>query len=164
MNDTIASTVNFLLAQQARPNTSTYVLLISVMVVLAVAFGFARILRRQPEGTIDPAVVRTFDRRLKVWLTMYAILALAVFLGRVVSVILFGLVSFWALREFITMTPTRRADHRALFWTFFLFTPLQYLFVGIGGSFVRLTASSSLYETAVKLGLNDFDFTNFTRS
>jgi phosphatidate cytidylyltransferase len=45
---------------------------------------------------------------------------------------LFGLVSFWALREFITMTPTRRGDHRALFLTFFLFTPLQYLFVGMG--------------------------------
>jgi phosphatidate cytidylyltransferase len=49
--------------------------------------------------------------------------------------VLFGLVSFWALREFITMTPTRRGDHRALFWTFFLFTPLQYFFVGLGRRF-----------------------------
>jgi phosphatidate cytidylyltransferase len=35
--------------------------------------------------------------------------------------------SFLALREFITLTPTRRGDHRALFWIFFVFTPLQYL-------------------------------------
>ena len=33
------------------------------------------------------------------------------------------------------MTPTRRGDHRALFWTFFLFTPLQYVFVGLGRQF-----------------------------
>ena len=44
---------------------------------------------------------------------------------------LFGLISFWALREFITLTPTRLADHRTLFWVFFLFTPLQYVLVGM---------------------------------
>ena len=53
-------------------------------------------------------------------------------LGYVATVVLFGLVSFWALREFITMTPTRRGDHRTLFWTFFVFTPLQYVLVGLG--------------------------------
>ncbi|MCA9224880.1 MAG: phosphatidate cytidylyltransferase, partial [Planctomycetales bacterium] len=45
--------------------------------------------------------------------------------------------SFWALREFITMTPTRRGDHRALFWTFFVFTPLQYVLVGVGTRYVH---------------------------
>ena len=43
--------------------------------------------------------------------------------------VLCGLVSFWALREFITLTPTRKGDHRALFWVFFLFTPLHYVLV-----------------------------------
>lgn len=114
---------------------ATVVLLVTVMVVLAIAFIVTRILKRQPEGSIDPSLVRTFDRRVKAWLIIYAILALGIILGRVACVVLFGVVSFWALREFITMTPTRRADHRALFWTFFLFTPLQYLFVGIGSSF-----------------------------
>jgi phosphatidate cytidylyltransferase len=71
---------------------------------------------------------------------MYAILGLVVaipwaLLGRIACVLLFGFVSFWALREFVTMTPTRRADHRALFWTFFIFTPFQYVLVGLGSSF-----------------------------
>ena len=48
------------------------------------------------------------------------------------TVVLFGLISFWALREFITLTPTRLGDHRTLFWVFFLFTPLQYVLVGMG--------------------------------
>jgi phosphatidate cytidylyltransferase len=52
-------------------------------------------------------------------------------LGETATVILFFLLSFWALREFITLTPTRAADHRTLFWVFVLFTPLQYLLVGM---------------------------------
>ena len=45
---------------------------------------------------------------------------------------LFGLIAFWALREFITLTPTRPGDHRTLFWVFFLITPLQFVLVGMG--------------------------------
>jgi phosphatidate cytidylyltransferase len=36
-----------------------------------------------------------------------------------------------ALREFITLAPTRYGDHRALFWAFFVVTPLQYFLLGI---------------------------------
>jgi len=50
----------------------------------------------------------------------------------VITVVLFGLIAFWALREFITLTPTRPGDHRALFWVFFLLTPLQFVLVGMG--------------------------------
>ena len=57
-------------------------------------------------------------------------LAAAFLLGRAATVVLFGLISFWALREFITLTPTRPGDHRTLFWVFFLFTPLQFVLVG----------------------------------
>ncbi len=114
----------------------TALLLLSVLAVLAIAYVVGRILKRQPENTIDPAVVRNFNRRITAWLMMMAILGLGILLGRIVTVVLFGFVSFWALREFVTMTPTRRGDHRALFWTFFIFTPLQYVFVGLGRSFV----------------------------
>ena len=63
---------------------------------------------------------------------MFVILIAGLMLGYVTTVVLFGLISFWALREFITMTPTRRGDHRTLFWTFVVFTPLQYVLVGFG--------------------------------
>ncbi len=113
----------------------TGLLLLSILLLHVVAFIIGRILKRQPENSVDPAVVRVFTRRVTAWLMMYSILALGILLGRIVTVVLFGLVSFWALREFITMTPTRRGDHRALFWTFFFFTPLQYVLVGIGRSY-----------------------------
>jgi predicted CDP-diglyceride synthetase/phosphatidate cytidylyltransferase len=62
---------------------------------------------------------------------MVAIFFVAMLSGGVGSVILFGLTSFLALREFITMTPTKRGDHDTLIWLFFVITPIQYALVGI---------------------------------
>jgi phosphatidate cytidylyltransferase len=42
----------------------------------------------------------------------------------------FGVFSFLALREFITLVRTRRGDHRSLILAFFVTLPLQYLLVG----------------------------------
>ncbi len=50
--------------------------------------------------------------------------------GTVVTTLLFGVVSFLALREFVTLTHTRRGDHRSLLLAFFVILPLQYVFVG----------------------------------
>ena len=51
--------------------------------------------------------------------------------GALVSTVLFGIVSFLALREFVTLTHTRRGDHRSLLLAFFVVLPLQYVLVGI---------------------------------
>ncbi|EIC20956.1 phosphatidate cytidylyltransferase [Thiorhodovibrio frisius] len=77
------------------------------------------------------AVVDNLNARIRSWWVMTAVFVVALATGGVGSVILFGLVSFVALREFITLTPTRRADHRTLFWAFFVFAPVQYVLVGI---------------------------------
>ncbi|HEY0820782.1 MAG TPA: phosphatidate cytidylyltransferase, partial [Rhizobacter sp.] len=50
--------------------------------------------------------------------------------GAVVSTLLFAIVSFLALREFITLTHTRRGDHRALLMAFFFVLPAQYWLAG----------------------------------
>lgn len=50
--------------------------------------------------------------------------------GDWVALTLFGLVSFFALREFLTLSPTRRGDHRSLVLTFFVVLPFQYWLVG----------------------------------
>ena len=118
-----------------RLDARTNILLFSVMAILLVAYFVGRALRRQPESTANPAVVRTFNLRVRAWAMMCAILIAGFLLDYIATVVLFALVSFWALREFITMTPTRRGDHRTLFWTFFLFTPLQYFLVGVGRDF-----------------------------
>ena len=50
--------------------------------------------------------------------------------GDIGAIVLFALVSFFALREFMTLSPTRRGDHRSLVLAFFVILPLQYTLVG----------------------------------
>ncbi len=51
--------------------------------------------------------------------------------GPVGATLAFGVFSFLALREFITLAHTRRGDHRSLIVAFFVVLPLQYLIVGL---------------------------------
>lgn len=129
--------VDLLLRSAQWLNVPTYWLLAVVLVVLIVAYAIGQALKRQPEGAVDHALLRRFNLRVQAWWMMFAILIAGFLLGYAWTVVLFGFVSFWALREFITMTPTRRGDHRALFWVFFVFTPIQYLLVGIGPGLVN---------------------------
>lgn len=103
-----------------------------VVVLLAAATAGVAVLRRRADLGIDPAIVDTLSRRVRAWWYLCTILAATILIGETATVILFGLISFWALREFITLTPTRPGDHRTLFWVFFLFTPLQFVLVGFG--------------------------------
>lgn len=50
--------------------------------------------------------------------------------GAVGAALLFGTLSFLALREFITLMHTRRGDHRGLLLAFFVVLPLQFVFAG----------------------------------
>jgi phosphatidate cytidylyltransferase len=99
-----------------------------VVGLLAVATIVGQIVKRQPHLGLHAAAVESFNRRVRAWWIICALLALA-FFSKGLTVALFGFLSFWALREFITLTPTRLGDHRALFWVFFFFTPLQYVLV-----------------------------------
>ncbi len=109
----------------------TLLLIGGVLVLLGMATVAGQLLRRQADHRFNPAVIEQFNLRVRAWWLMCSVLAAAFLLGQTATVVMFGLLSFWALREFITLTPTRAADHRALFWVFVLFTPLQYFLVGM---------------------------------
>ena len=51
--------------------------------------------------------------------------------GTVGATLLFGVTSFLALREYITLLKTRRGDHRSLLLAFFGVLPAQYLLLGL---------------------------------
>jgi phosphatidate cytidylyltransferase len=110
---------------------TTFGLVGGVLMLLTAATGIGQLLKRQTDTGLNTAVIEQFNLRIRAWWVLCAVLAAAFLLGRGATVVLFGLLSFWALREFITLTPTRMADHRALFWVFFLFTPLQYVLIGL---------------------------------
>jgi phosphatidate cytidylyltransferase len=120
--------------QRAWLNLPTYTLLGVVLAVLAISTLVARYLDHQSIPSVQPAMLKRFMLRLRAWWMMCVALVLGLMLHRVGTVILFLLLSFWALREFITMTPTRRGDHRALFLSLVIFTPLQYLLIALGST------------------------------
>lgn len=92
---------------------------------LFLATVVARVLQlRSPSGTIA-----NLNSRINAWWVMSGVFAVALLTGGVGSYVLFALMSFLALREFVTLAHTERGDHRALFWAFFIVTPLQYLLV-----------------------------------
>ena len=119
-------------AQTPLLNGRALVLVAVVLVALTCLVAIGQYIKRQPEANVDQAIIRNFNKRVTSWLIIFVLLVVSVLLNNVViPVVLFGLVSFWALREFITMTPTRSGDHRTLFWVILGFTPLQYVLVGL---------------------------------
>ncbi len=67
--------------------------------------------------------------RVRSWWVMAAIFLVALALSRTVSLVFLALVSFLALKEYLSLIPTRRADRRVLLWAY-LAIPIQYLWVG----------------------------------
>ena len=106
-------------------------LIAAVMILLIIGSLVGKLLERSSEERLNSAVVRSFNQRIRSWWLMCAILIAGLVIGPTGTVVLFGMIAFWALREFITMTPTRRGDHRALFWVLVIFTPLQFFLVGL---------------------------------
>jgi len=104
-------------------------LLGGVLVLLGVSTAIVHLLKTRDESGLNTAMIEMFRRRIRAWWVLCTVLAAAFLLGQAATVVLFGLIAFWALREFITLTPTRPGDHRALFWVFFLLTPLQFVSV-----------------------------------
>jgi phosphatidate cytidylyltransferase len=99
--------------------------------LLAAATAAGQVLDRVVVTDEAHAIVDNVNARVRAWWAMSVAFALAVAVGGIGSVVLFALVSFLALREFVTLSPTGRADHAALVWSFFLVTPIQYVLVGV---------------------------------
>lgn len=102
-----------------------------VLGLLALASLIGWIASRRSLSEPARATVANLNSRVRAWWMMTAVFGLALATGGIGSVVLFCFTSFMALREFITLTPTRYGDHRALFWAFFVVTPLQYILLGI---------------------------------
>jgi phosphatidate cytidylyltransferase len=103
----------------------------AVLALLTVASIVSAILKARVRSDSGRATVANLVARVNAWWVMVAVFAAALFLGPVGTVVLYGLLSFFALREFITLAPTVRADHSTLFWSFFVVLPLQYVLVAV---------------------------------
>ena len=96
--------------------------------ILLLASAISALLKRrqhgQPNATIDNLIAR-----INAWWVMTLVLLFAFWFGRIGTIVLFFLVSFAALREFLSLVESRRADHRVMVACFYGLLPLQYWFV-----------------------------------
>jgi phosphatidate cytidylyltransferase len=97
-----------------------------ILAVLVVSSLVVAVLRRaRPKRDFSEVASRT-----KAWWIMAAVFFGAISVNDRISLLFFGFLSFWALKEYMTLLNTRPADHRALVWAF-LSVPIQYLWVGM---------------------------------
>jgi phosphatidate cytidylyltransferase len=104
----------------------------TVAAMLVLASGIGAGLHRWIRHPELRATVDNVNARISAWWIMAGVFMASVGTGRAGAVLLFALLSFLSLREFVTLAPTSRADHRALFWCFFVATPLQYVLIWVG--------------------------------
>jgi phosphatidate cytidylyltransferase len=95
--------------------------LLGILALLVVASTVSlTLVRRHPDR--DYTELR---QRIRTWWIIVALFAVAIALKPIFAICLLGFVSFLAFKEYITLIPTRRADHRVLFWAY-LAIPAQY--------------------------------------
>jgi phosphatidate cytidylyltransferase len=99
---------------------------IGAILVLASLIGL--ILKLRTRGTPN-AVIDNLNARINAWWVMVVVIGIAFWLGTGAVILLFYAVSFYALREFLTLTPTRRSDYPALVAAFYVALPLQYMLI-----------------------------------
>lgn len=92
--------------------------------------GFILSKRAQMDSARD--TVANLNARMKSWWVMVLVLFGSLAAGKLGAVLIFALIAFLALREYLTATPTRRADHATLFASFFIVLPYQFYLVYIG--------------------------------
>lgn len=109
----------------------TVQLFAGVGAVLVFASAVAGLLRWKVADGQPHAVIDNLVARINAWWVMVGAIGVAFVLGKTGVILLFFLVSFHALREFLSLTYTRRADHWALAAAFFLALPGQYLLIWI---------------------------------
>ena len=111
------------------PQSDLIALLAGAGAVLLVASAVAWVLKRRYSADGGNLVIENLVARIEGWWVMVALLGLAFLGGRSGVVLLFGFCSFAALREFLTLTNTRNADHWALAGAFFVVLPVQYALI-----------------------------------
>jgi phosphatidate cytidylyltransferase len=137
---TIISTI-----QNLSPVMQMGMFVLSVLVVASIAVVALRFARPRADFT-------ELSARVRAWWLMATVFFAAIIVSNKVSLVFFGFLSFWAMKEYITLLKTRPADHHALVLTF-LAIPVQYYWIAIGwyGMFILFIPVYMLLALPVRM-------------
>lgn len=107
------------------PENSLYVMtaVFSLLVIATLILLFKRLKNKTTDYT-------ELTQRIKSWWWMICIVFLALVLSKTTAIVFFGFLSFLALKEFLSIVPTRQADRRVIFWAY-VAIPINYYWVSI---------------------------------
>lgn len=106
------------------PNALYFLYFLYALLVLATAIVYAL-------PKLKPGMDATeLKQRMKSWWVMIGVFTIAMLLSGIGSLFFMTFVSFLALKEYLSMIPTRRADRRVLALAY-LAIPLQYFWIGM---------------------------------
>lgn len=131
-----------------------------VLGVLAVASVAVALLRwAKPRNDF-----RELSSRVRAWWMMAILFFGALVVSNPVALIFFAFLSFWAMKEYVTLLKTRPADHHGLVFTF-LAIPIQYYLIGINwyGMFIIFIPVYMFLSLPVRLVLSK-ETSGFVRS
>lgn len=103
-----------------------YILLSALGGVLIIATFIGVVLLRRAKDSRTRAVVENLNARIVAWWAMILVAGAGCVAGRQALIVLFAVISFCALREVLTIMPTRPADRFALLTTMWLVLPIHY--------------------------------------
>ena len=92
-------------------------------------YAFVVSIKENAEDDGNRQKLQDFNGLLRTSWVMSTVFWLGWAAGETVATVLFGLVAFFALREFITLSPTRQGDHHSLVIAFFVVLPVQFALV-----------------------------------
>ena len=110
------------------PEALTLLAGLSALLLMATVVGRALAVMYSSDVS-SAATIADLNARIDAWWVMVSVIGIAFAFGFVGVVVLFGLLSFVALREFMTLTRLRATDHWTLIAAFFALLPAQYYLV-----------------------------------
>ncbi|MDP6706655.1 MAG: phosphatidate cytidylyltransferase [Alphaproteobacteria bacterium] len=114
------------------PTAQLLMLFAGLTGVLTLASATGQVLAGGRLVRLPRPLLANLTRRINAWWLMVALVGLAFVLGQVGIIVLAALVSFAAMREWLSSAPLVRGDHGALVVSFYVVLPAQYLLLAFG--------------------------------
>ena len=96
------------------------------ILIFASTVGFILKQRSLPQPS---PVIDNLNARINAWWIMLLVLGSAILLGNLAFIVLFAFISLFALRESVSLLPTRRGDYFPLLVSFYFVIPYQYYLI-----------------------------------
>jgi phosphatidate cytidylyltransferase len=111
----------------------TFLAIFCALAILSlIATGAGQWVTSRTMDTVRLTRLAIVNSRVRSSWSVLALFTVAFVIGPNALLVVFALASFFALREFVSLTPIKSSDHWALVVAFYLVIPAQYLLLGFG--------------------------------